>query len=38
MENKEVLAQKGYDCAEREHSAFVAEMKTHDADYIVEHA
>jgi len=38
MENKEVLAKKIYDCAEREHSAFIAEMKTHDTDYIVEHA
>ena len=38
MENKDTLAQKVYDCAEREHSAFIAEMKTHGADYIVEHA
>lgn len=38
MENKEALAQKVYNCAEREHSTFIAEMKTHDADYIVKHA
>jgi len=38
MENKEALAKKIYDCAKREHSAFIAEMKTHDADYIVDHA
>lgn len=38
MENKEALAQKVFECAEREYSAFIEDMKTHDTGYIVNHA
>ena len=38
MENKEQLLQKIYEKAECEHTAFLAEMKSHDAQYVADQA
>lgn len=38
MDSKEALAQKIFECADREYSAFIEEMKKHDPDYLVDHA
>ena len=38
MENKEQLVQKIYEKADREHTAFLAEMKSHDAQYVADQA
>lgn len=38
MENKEQLLQKIYEKADREHTAFLAEMKSHDAQYVADQA
>lgn len=38
METKEALAQKVFECADREYSAYIEDMKKHDPDYLVDHA
>lgn len=38
MYSKAALTQKVFECADREYSAYIDDMKTHDAGYIVDHA